>query len=173
MTTNYMHNLEQQQIEPRIENIETEDEQFIKEFAVFKEDATKNAQSILDEGKKLPVHIKEFLLVEPRLLSDLDKEAFRKFQEFIRLKDKISSKEELEEFIDYFKGYHLKCEKEARKAVAVKEMRRRQESAEEIKKKIEEIDAQEDILENSKFFVDYIVNRVEGENALLIDKLNL
>ena len=121
-----------------------------------------NLQKFSDDGKPKPAHLKEFVLVVPELLSNLDKRAFKKFQDFMRDKDEFNSKENLDEIIDYFKEYHLKYEKEARKAETAKEMIKNEKSQNEIQIKMDEIDKQKDALENSIFFMDYLVNRVEG-----------
>jgi len=162
-----MENLEQQQVESQIQigdqtDVEKENEDFVRDVEKLQSDELAELQKFSDEGKTKPVHLKEFVLVEPKLLSTSDKHAFKKFQDFIKNKDVFNLKA-LDEFMDYFKEYRLTCEKEARKAEAVRGMIKNKKSSDEIQTKINEIDMQKDVPENSRFFMDYLVNRMEGE----------
>ena len=168
-----MEYLEQQQIEPQIGesvNIEKENADFINDIEKLQKTELANLQKFSDENKTRPVYLKEFVLIEPGLLSDIDKQAFKKFQEFMEKKENFNSAEELDEFMDYFKGYRLKCDKGALKAEALRGVGKDDRTIEEIKEEIKKIDSWEDVPENSRFFMDYIVNRVQGEYYSIVNK---
>jgi len=157
---------QKQQIMPPIGdiiNIEKEDKKIIESICALQKTELANLQKFSDEKKTKPVHLKEFVLVEPELLSDMDKEVFKKFQEFLDLKDSPDFIEKSDNYMDYFKEHRLKYEKEARKAEVARKMIQNKKSPDEIQVRINEIDTQEDASENSKFFMDYLINRIEGE----------
>lgn len=163
-----MENLERQ---TNITEKNKEELALIEEIKKLQQFELAEAQQLKNSDKNIPSHIQEFLVVEPEFLSDTDKEAFKKFQEFLQMKGKINSLDELEKFTDYFKRYKLQCDKESKKLTILKKMKEEGKDMKEIQQTIQEINQEPDIPDNSKFFMDYIVNRINGENSLLISKL--
>ncbi|MFH0854491.1 MAG: hypothetical protein V1891_03285 [bacterium] len=143
----------------------------IEEIKKLQQFELAEARQLKNNDNNIPSHIQEFLVVEPKFLKNADKEAFKKFQEFLQMKEKINFLEEVEKFMDYFKSYKLQCDKESKKFTVLKKMKEEGKDMEEIQEEIQKIYQEPDIQENSKFFMDYIVNRVNGENSLLISKL--
>lgn len=147
-------------------------EKIIQDIQELQKIETENAQILKLKDKNIPSHIQEFLVVDPKQLSKIDLEAFEKFQEFLERKEKIGSLIELQEIMDYFKNYKLQCDKESRKFTVLQKMKQEGKSMKDITQLIQQIDQETNISDNSKFFMDYIVNVVNGENVLLISKLS-
>jgi len=124
-----------------------------------------NARSAQIEGtnRKIPIHIQEFLSSNPEYLEAKDLEIFKKFQEFMQRKDQIKSMKELERIMDYFNKYKLLYDKSARQFAALKNGASKDE--------LDMIANETDPSQNSKYFMNYIVNVVEGFNVQLIAKI--
>ncbi|MFH1192515.1 MAG: hypothetical protein V1655_03505 [bacterium] len=157
--------------QPTQEKLERE-EKTIQEIQKIQKFEFQNAQNLKTENHDIPSHIQEFLAVDLSQLNAVDLEAFRKFQEFLKIKDGIKSLDELKNMIEYFKDYKLKCDNVSQsKLTLARDMSAQGKSAGEIKVTLEEIKDCTGAPENSKFFMGYIVNRVNGEDVLLLDKL--